>query len=186
MLHGDGQSRDASRRIHVEAVAGRQRADLRLRLLEIHGAGLTDRFVAENHVLGNRQWRNQHEMLVHHADAEPDRIRGATDDGRPAVKDNLPAIGANQPVDHVHERRLPGAVFPQKRVDLAPLGDQVHVVIRPEVSEGFDDPTKLQRRRRAYEYLVSPSAPVLRVPLVSFVWMSAILALMSDETFESH
>jgi len=125
-------------------------------------------------------------MLVHHADAEPDRVRRATDDGRPAVKDNLPAIGANQPVDHVHERRLPGAVFPQKRVDLAPLGDQVHVVIRPEVSEGFDDPTKLQRRRRAYEYLVSPSAPVLRVPLVSFVWMSAILALMSDETFESH
>jgi hypothetical protein len=30
-------------------------------------------------------------------------------------------------------------------VDLAPLDDQVHVVIRPEPREGLDDPAKLQR-----------------------------------------
>ena len=79
LLHADGQIRDTSRWINVEAVSGRQRLDLPPRLLEIHGADRTDRLVAENHVLGNRQWWDQHEMLVHHADAEPDRVRGAMD-----------------------------------------------------------------------------------------------------------
>jgi hypothetical protein len=65
---------------------------------------------------------------------------------RAAVEDDFAAVGANQPIDDVHEGRLAGPVFSQKRVDLAPFDDQVHIVIRPEVSEGLDDPAKFQRR----------------------------------------
>ena len=85
-------------------------------------------------------------MLVHHANAEPNRVGRAMDRGRAAVEDDLTGVRPNQSIDDVHQRRLAGPILPQKRVDLAPLDDQVHIVIRPEVSEGLDDPTKLQRR----------------------------------------
>ena len=186
LLHADGKIRDPGRRVDLQPISIRQRADLLAGLGDIHGAEGADGLVAKDDVLGDGQWRNQHEMLVHHADAEPDRVRRAMDGGRVAVDDDLAAVGADQSVDDVHQRRLSGPVLSQKRVDLAPLDDQVHVVIRPELSEGLDDPAKLQRRRRAYEYLVSPSAPVLRVPFLILVMMSRSLALMSAETFESH
>ena len=47
----------------------------------------------------------------------------------PAVQQDLPASGMVEPVEHVHEGRLAGAVLAEQRVDLARLDDEVDRVV---------------------------------------------------------
>ena len=96
-----------------------------------------------------------------------------------AVENDLARVGPDEAVDDVHERRFASAVFPQQRVDLTPFDGQVHVVIGPEVSEGLDDPSELQRCCRY------PVYPVFKLPSASFFKASATMALTSAGTCES-
>ena len=117
----------------------RQRADLRVRVqLEAEPAASSairvlasvrsrktavgHRLGAEDHVLGDGQNRDQHEVLVDHADAAGDRVRRAGDLDRLAVEQDLPLVGPGQAVQDVHERRLAGAVLAEQGVDLAAAG----------------------------------------------------------------
>ncbi|MPN33970.1 hypothetical protein SDC9_181462 [bioreactor metagenome] len=50
-------------------------------------------------------------MLVHHADAKLDRLSGARDIDLLAMQPNFPRGRRVQPVEHVHQRALPRAVF---------------------------------------------------------------------------
>ena len=50
-----------------------------------------------------------------------------------------PSVGVEQPVEHVHQRRLAGAVLPEEAVDLARLDGQVDLVV------GREDPNRLVR-----------------------------------------
>ena len=77
--------------------------------------------VAEHDVLGHRQRLDQHEVLVHHADAEVDRVRGERIATGGPVRDAA-GVGLVQAVDDVHQRGLPGAVLTQQAVDLARRG----------------------------------------------------------------
>ena len=56
----------------LHALAGRAAVEHAHRVAR---AGL-DRLVAEHDVLGNRHHRDEHEVLVHHADPEVDRVVG--------------------------------------------------------------------------------------------------------------
>ena len=80
-----------------------------------------DRFVAQHDVLGHGEDRDQHEVLVHHADAQADGIVRLCDLDLLAVHENLAAIGMVETVDDVHQRGLARAVFAQQGVNLALL-----------------------------------------------------------------
>ena len=51
------------------------------------------RGLAEDDVLGDGHHRHEHEVLVHHADAELDRPRGRVDLDRLAVDEDLALVG---------------------------------------------------------------------------------------------
>ena len=82
----------------------------------------------EHDVLGDGQRLHQHEVLVHHADAQVDRLARALDVDHRAVDDDLTRVGAEQPVRDVHQRRLSGAVLAEKRDDLAAVNVERDVV----------------------------------------------------------
>ena len=113
------------------------------------------RLVAEHDVLGDRHHRDQHEVLVHHADAGFDRVlRGAEDDGL-ALQQDLPLVGLVEAVEDVHERRLAGAVLAEEGVHLALAHVEADVVVGDDAREPLRDPTHLE------DWLVGHAAPIL-------------------------
>ena len=76
--------------------------------------GIQKGLVPENDVLGDRERRHQHEMLVHHSDAVGDGIVRTVDANRLAVDPNLALVRLVQAVDDVHQRRLARAVLAQQ------------------------------------------------------------------------
>src|SRR5256884_8952491 len=82
-----------------------------------------------------------------HPDPESDRIaRPGDPDLAPADADRA-GIRPVEAIQHVHERRLPGAVLADKRVDLALADRQVDALQRLQVAEAFGDPPHLEKRR---------------------------------------
>ena len=106
-----------------------------LQLLAQHAAdrpGLGD-FAVELDVFGDREARNQHEFLMHHADALGHCVHGRHDFRLFAVHDDL-ALEAAGGVNHrhaeqdVHQRGLACAVLAEQRVDLTRTDLQRHVL----------------------------------------------------------
>ena len=106
-----------------------------------------DGLVAEHHVLRDGEHRDEHEVLVDHADAGGHRVAGAGERHGRVVDEDLAAVGVVQPVEHVHQRALAGAVLPEQRVDLARLDDEVDVVVGDQRPEGLGDALQLQLHR---------------------------------------
>ena len=104
----------------------------------MHGLG------REHDVLGDRHHRDQHEVLVHHADAVLDRRLGRAELGRLAVDPDLALVRLVEAVDDVHQRRLAGAVLAEQRVHLALAQVEVDAVVRDDAGEALRDPTKLE------------------------------------------
>ena len=102
---------------------------------------------AQRHVLGHRQRRHQHEVLVDHADPVVNRggRRGNLD--RCPLDPDLAFVGPVQAVEDLHQRALAGAVLPQQRVDLAGLNSEVDVLVRDDARETLGDAGHLQHRR---------------------------------------
>ena len=69
------------------------------------------RLGAEHDVLQHREGVDQHEVLVHHADAGVDRVARVADRDRLAVDEDLAAVGLVEAVQDAHQRRLAGAVL---------------------------------------------------------------------------
>ena len=74
---------------------------------------------AEEDVLGDRERLDQPEVLVHHADAGVERVARAAEGHALAVQADLTLVRPVQAGEHVHERRLAGAVLAEERVHLA-------------------------------------------------------------------
>ncbi len=99
---------------------------------------------AEGQVLGHGEHLDQHEVLVHHADAGGDRLLGVAADVLDAVDDDRALIGLQQPVQHVHQGRLAGPVLPQQAVDLAGHDVQVDAVVGHQRPEPLGDAPQLE------------------------------------------
>ena len=115
----------------------------------MHGLG------REDDVLGDRHHRDQHEVLVDHADAVLDRGLRRAELGRLAVDQDLALVGPVEAVEDVHQRRLAGAVLAQQRVHLALAQVEVDAVVRDDAGEPLRDPAELENRplvhpRRSY------------------------------------
>ena len=98
-------------------------------------------------VLGHAQFRQQVHLLVDRADAQvAGRHRRRRVDLPPVEPERArrPRVDAGQ---HLDQRRLPGPVLPQQRVDLPTANGQVDVVQRLDAGERLGQPADLQQRR---------------------------------------
>ncbi len=73
-----------------------------------------DRLVAEHDILGYGQDGHELEVLMHHADAECDRVVRVVDVNWFAIDQDLAFIRRVEAVDQVHECALASAVFAQQ------------------------------------------------------------------------
>src|ERR1700737_1362932 len=90
-------------------------------------------------VLGDGQRIEQREMLEDHADPEPAGGGRIGDENRFSLPAKL-ARGRRQGAEeHLHTRRLAGAVLAEKGVDLARTDGEVDMVVRTECAEMLGD-----------------------------------------------
>ena len=115
------------------------RAAMRSRGVEVE-QGTAAQLVAQHHVLGDRERLHQLEVLVDHADAVGDGVGRAPEAHGLALDDELAGVGLVEPEDHVHERRLAGAVLAQQAVDLAAAELEVDGVVGQDAREPLGDP----------------------------------------------
>ena len=125
----------------------RQLAHARARGVVVEEA-LVARLDPEHDVLGDRHHRNEHEVLVHHADPALDRVLRRAERDALAVEDDLALVGLREPVEDVHQRRLAGAVLAEQRVHLAAAEVEVDVVVGDGAGEDLRDSPQLEDRRR--------------------------------------
>ena len=101
---------------------------------------------AQHQVLQHGEGADQHEMLVHHADAVGDGIARVFHADRGAVDADLAGIGVVEAVEDAHQRRLAGAVLADDAGDRALLDAQRHAAHGMDVAERFLDALELDRR----------------------------------------
>ena len=124
LLDADGQVLDQRVGVDVEAEPLGDLADPLAGGVEVERAGEPGGLVAEHDVLGDGEDRDEHEVLVDHADAGGDRVAGAGEVLHHVVEDDLALVGRVEAVEDVHQRGLAGAVLAEQRVDLARLDGQ--------------------------------------------------------------
>ena len=138
LLLADGNIGDKLVELHVEAVFFGQR----LNFLPSRGAVDEDALrvlVAEDDVVKHRHCLDKHEVLVHHANAELDRLAGRIDADLLPIEENL-ALGRLVEADeNVHERRFARAVFSKEGVYLTFCDREIDVLIGIEIAEPFAD-----------------------------------------------
>ena len=144
LLHANRQVLDQRIGINAEPVAIGDLADAGAGLLEVQDAGRAGVLVAQGDVLGDREDGDEHEVLVHHADAGGHGIAGAVELHWLVVNEDLALGGLVEAEKHVHEGRFTGPVFTEQGMDLAGLDDDVDVVVGSEVAESFGDAPKLE------------------------------------------
>ena len=154
LLDADGQFLDDGVGIDLEAIFGVDRADLFARLGEIEIIEHSRRLDPEHDVFGDGEHRNQHEMLVDHADSGANRVAWSAELHRLAVDQDLALVGPIHPGQHVHHRRLAGAVFAEQAEHLSGANLQVDTGIGDDVTEAFGDAAKLD-----FQNLSLPCAP---------------------------
>ena len=115
----------------MEAERPRQLAHARARGVVVEEA-LVARLDAEHDVLGDGHHRDEHEVLVHHADPALDRVLRRAERDALAVEQDLALVGLREPVEDVHQRRLAGAVLAEQRVDFAAAEVEIDVVVGDE------------------------------------------------------
>ncbi len=139
LLHADRQVLDDGVGVDVEAEPVGDLLDPLPGGVEVERPGEAGRLVAEHDVLGDGEDRDQHEVLVDHADAGRDRVAGAGEVLDLVVEDDLALVGLVEAVEHVHQRRLAGAVLAEQAVDLAGLDGQGDPVVGDERPEALGD-----------------------------------------------
>ena len=128
----------------VEAVSGAQIAD------RAGGSGAIDdaeppRCVAQHDVLEHGQGRRQHEMLMHHADAQGDGVVRRPYRDRLIPNSNLARVGLIQAVEHVHERTLARTVLADHGMNFAASKADCDIVVGEHAAETLHDAQQLDR-----------------------------------------
>ena len=95
--------------------------------------------VAEDDVVKDRHGFNQHEVLMHHADTELDRLTGGLNTYLTAVQENLSLRWLIQTDENVHERRFSGAVLAQQCQYLAPVYLKADIPVGIEAAKALAD-----------------------------------------------
>jgi hypothetical protein len=115
-----------------------ERANLLRRLPQVYRDGGA-RFRAEHDVLGHGHRVHQHEVLVHHADAEPDGVVRRLNVPRLAVHHDFARVGRVEAIGDAHHRRLPRPILAHDGVNRPRLDLDVDVVVGEHVAEPLGD-----------------------------------------------
>jgi hypothetical protein len=91
-------------------------------------------------VLGDRERRDQPEVLVHHPDPGVERVARRVELDVAAVDLDRSLVGPVEPGEDVRERRLAGAVLAQQRMHLAFGRLEVGAIVREDAREPLGDP----------------------------------------------
>ena len=100
----------------------------------------------QHHVVQRAQRVHEHEVLVHHADAQGNRLAAAGDARGLALDLDLARIGLVEAVEDGHQRALAGAVFTDDAVHSAGGHAQLHVAVGLHGAEALVDVAHLDRR----------------------------------------
>ena len=112
-----------------------------------------------------RQRLEQRKVLEHHADAEAARLRRAGDGDGAALPEDGALVRRQRAVEHLHQRRLAGAVLAEQRVDFAAADFEADMVAGGELPEALGEPLGRQKRRADRG---SPRLPVQSDPSLPF------------------
>ena len=134
--------------VDLEAVALAELADLRARLACAE-VPPRPRLVTEHDVLPDREVVGQLEVLEHHADAGADRVTRRFEVLAGPVHRHRALVGLVGAVQRLHERRLPGPVLADDRMDRSGANREVDTVVGDDTREALDDVTQLDRDRAA-------------------------------------
>ncbi len=93
-------------------------------------------------------------MLMHHTDAEVNRIQRAVDLSLLPPNGYLSLIRRIEPVEDIHQSCLSGAVLPQQSQDLALIERQIHMIVGQYSGEGLGDPAQFEQWRHRYSLMV--------------------------------
>jgi hypothetical protein len=108
----------------------------------------TRRQLADKDVLGDAQRRRERQLLRNRDDPELESAAGRADRHGVAVDCDRAGIGRKCPVQDLHQRRLAGAIFAGKGVDLAWDQREVDACERLHAREGFRDTPHFDDARR--------------------------------------
>ncbi len=111
------------------------------------GEGPAPRSLAEGDVLGDGEGGNEHEVLVDHADAGSDRIRGRMEAEGKSVYDDLALVGLVHSIELAHERALACAVLAEEGVNLPRRDVEADIGIGADAREALDDVAHLNLAR---------------------------------------
>ena len=146
LLLTDRDVLDPRVRVDAEAELTREVVDLTTRLVVVQEHARLRRLDCKHDVLRDGHHGDEHEVLVHHPEPGCDRVLGGAERHDFAVHADLPLVGLVEPVQDVHERRLPRAVLAEQGVDFAIPELEVDVVVREDARELLDDPLHLEER----------------------------------------
>ena len=163
LLHADGHVADLLVKVDLHAVAVHEFLD-RLAIVSDLEQRAVVALVAQDDVLEARHVLDEHEVLVDHADAVLDGHARAGDVHLLAANVDLALCGRVEPDEDVHERGLASAVLAQKRVDLALLDREVHVLVSVERTEALADVLHPQQLGHTYHLSMFPACTALAVP----------------------
>ncbi len=130
----------------LEPEIPQQRRRARVERSPVDDAGHPRRRRPEKNIFGDRELRNEVQLLIDDADAERERVARAADLHRLAMDDDLARVLAIRAAEDLHQRRLPGAVLAEEHVHVAGLERQVDAVERDDARERLADPPHLEDR----------------------------------------
>ena len=138
LLLADGNFRNELVELHVQPVFFGQCFNF----LPARGAVDEDALcvlVTEDDVVEDRHSLDQHEVLMHHADAELDRLTGGVDADLLTVQKDFSFCRLVETDQDVHKRRFARAVFAEQGMHLALRHGKIDVMIGIEIAEAFAD-----------------------------------------------
>ena len=148
LLDAHRQVFDVGIRVNVQAVLVRELANALRRAFQIEHAVAHD-FHPQDDVLGHGHHRDEHEVLVHHADPLGDGIVRTADVDFFAVQEDLAFIGPVETVEDVHQGGLAGAVLAEKTVNLALMQLKADVIVGQDAGEALGDALHFESQRHA-------------------------------------
>ncbi len=142
------QVADAPGRRHVQADAAQQTARRLVhgRLVEPAQPAAADALAAEEKVGGHAQVLGQVQLLVDEHDAPAQGVGHAVGRHRPAVHEQLAAVGDVDAGQDLHQRRFAGAVLADEGQHLAGRDVQRHAVQRLHAGEVLADVADFEER----------------------------------------
>ncbi|MPM61461.1 hypothetical protein SDC9_108321 [bioreactor metagenome] len=138
LLRANGNIGNLCVGVDIQPVALGERDDLFFALVHANEHALIA-LVAKDDVLQYRHSLDQHEMLVHHADAEANRHGRGFDFYLLSAQNDIALRGLIEPDQNVHQRAFSRAVFTQQGMHLALSDGKGHVPVGVKTAELLAD-----------------------------------------------